>query len=127
MKRKDKHCRRAPGDGRQLLNFLEAAHPGFDAIKVNNQDLHDEQADHQDDHSLDAVHTIRVVAPTTSREKSCGPKRAEKVRPESGGSATAGRDREFNITAAVLFVGITSFKWNERYYSEHYLLGALIS
>lgn len=57
MKRKDRHCRRDPEDGRELSNFLEPAHPGFDAIKMNNQDLHDEQADHQDDHSLDAVHT----------------------------------------------------------------------
>jgi hypothetical protein len=48
MKRKDKHCRRDPEHGRQLLNFLEAAHPGFDAIKMNNQDLHDEKDDHRD-------------------------------------------------------------------------------
>jgi hypothetical protein len=48
MKRKDKHCRRDPEDGRQLLNFLEAAYPGFDAIKINNQDLHDEKDDHGD-------------------------------------------------------------------------------
>jgi hypothetical protein len=52
MKRKDKHCRRDPEAGRQLLNFLETAHPGFDAIKMNNQDLHDEKDDHEDDPSF---------------------------------------------------------------------------
>jgi hypothetical protein len=51
MKRKDKHCRRDPEARRQLLNFLEAARPGFDAIKMNNQDLHDEKDDHEDDRS----------------------------------------------------------------------------
>ena len=42
---------------------------------------------------------------------------------ERGHSA---RCERFNVTTAVLFVGITPPEWNERCYSEHYLLGAYL-